>query len=215
MNTIHVRRVAPAWLVACLLAALGCSKPADKGEAATSSAPPTPAAPEKPAETPKAEAPPEKPAAPPPAERPRIGDLLGSKKDGWTPKAVSALKRGMTPEEAEAVLPGATTVSKFGFAEVKAPKGSPGAYRVELYFAKKDGVPKELQSVKLLFDGAVSDDALWDDLVKVCTEKYGATKPEDLQKKLVTWAGPKSGMAQLHRGFHEGDGWQLDVTLQR
>src|SRR5262245_27458995 len=79
---------------------------------------------------------------------------LGTKKDGWTPKVLAKLKRGMKPEEAGQVFPGAENISQYGFSKVPV-ADIPGLVAFEFYFAKdKTGKPSDLHSVKMHFDGS-------------------------------------------------------------
>jgi hypothetical protein len=158
----------------------------------------------------------EKKAAQPAADiKVDLAAILGEKKDGWSPKVISGLKRGMKPEEAAKVFPGAEKIDKFGFVEIPI-KDHPGLEEIRLYFAKnKDGVPEELQSVKLGFSPALNNDTFWDQLSKACIDRYGKADDKELAKRLITWVGPKSGMAQLVNGLTENHGFTLDVTLQR
>lgn len=158
----------------------------------------------------------EKTAAPPPADvKVDLAAILGEKKDGWSPKLISGLKRGMKPDEAAKVFPGAEKIDKFGFVEIPI-EDQPGLDEIRLYFAKnKEGVPEELQSVKLGFSPALNTDAFWDQLSKACIERYGKADDKELAKRLITWVGPKSGMAQLVKGLTENHGFTLDVTLQK
>jgi hypothetical protein len=157
---------------------------------------------------------PAKAAAPSPDEKVDLAAILGTKKDGWSPKVISGLKRGMKPEEAAKVFPGADKVSEFGFVEIPI-EGHPGLEEIRLYFKKNDGVPNELQSVKLGFHPAYKTDAFWDELSKACIERYGKADDKELEKRLITWVGPKSGMAQLTKGLTDNHGFTLDITLQR
>jgi hypothetical protein len=156
-----------------------------------------------------------KPASPAEDIKVDLPAILGSKRDGWSPKVISRLKRGMTPEEAAKAFPGADKVDKFGFVGVPI-LGHPELEEIRLYFAKgKDGVPKELQSVKLSFQSALNSDTFWDQLSKACIERYGKADEKELAKRLITWVGPRSGMAQLMKGLTENHGFTLDITLQR
>ena len=95
------------------------------------------------------------------------------------------------------------------------PKGLPGVREFEFYFAKDKTTqePKELQSVKVIFDPKLTDAAgFWDSLLKVCTAKYGATRPEQVEKRLVTWIGPKFKPAQLVK-FPERGGHVLQLQV--
>lgn len=218
-----LRHLARCALALCLTAAVGCktddakpeqafstgdgaSKKAANADGKASSA--KPASESKP--------PTDKKAAAPPADvKVDLAAILGEKKDGWSPKLVSGLKRGMKPDEAAKVFPGAEKIDKFGFVEIPI-KDQPGLDEIRLYFAKnKGGVPEELQSVRLGFSPALNTDAFWDQLSKACIDRYGKADDKELAKRLITWVGPKSGMAQLVNGLTENHGFTLDVTLQK
>ena len=212
----------PVVALAVSLAAAGCSKDSAAPEKASSESAPSKASSSKPADTGKpaqASSEPKPTAAPkaevPDADKVDLAAILGTKKDGWSPKVIGGLKRGMKPDEAAKVFPGADKIDKFGFVEVPV-EGHPGLDEIKLYFAKnKDGVPEELQSAELGFSPALHNDAFWDLLSKACIERYGKADDKELEKRLVTWAGPKSGMAQLVKGLTENHGFTLRITLQR
>lgn len=155
------------------------------------------------------------------AEAPSEADLtacVGKKKAVWSPTPFAKLKKGMTPPEVAKVLPGADQVSQYGFVKVKA-EGCAGASEFELYFArdKKTQQPTQLQSVRILFDAAHTDDpAFYDRLVKVLVAKYGRVrKKEQIEKKLITWVNRKFKLAQLSvkSNFRGGSQYQLNVSL--
>lgn len=153
------------------------------------------------------------------AQTPTEADLvrvIGTKKDGWAPVAFAKLKAKMTPADVAKDFPGADKVSKFGFVKLPA-KGAAGVREYELYFAKDKAtqIPTELQSVKIIFDPKLTDAAgFWDTLLKVCVAKYGPAKPEQVEKRLVTWIGPRFKPAQLVK-FPERGGavLQLQVSI--
>lgn len=214
-------RFASALVLSLTAALAGCTTDEAKPEKAPSSdsAPKKTSssddkASSKPSSDPKPTA--EKKAAPPAEDiKVDLPAILGTKKDGWSPKLISGLKRGMKPDEAAKVFPGAEKIDKFGFVEVPI-QGQPGLDEIRLYYAKdKEGVPSELQSVKLNFSPALNTDAFWDELSKACIERYGKADEKEIAKRLITWVGPKSGMAQLVKGLTENHGFTLDVTLQR
>lgn len=154
------------------------------------------------------------------AEAPSEADLKAcvGGKASWTPTVLSKLKAKMTPEQVAKVLPGADQVSKYGFVKVPA-AGCAGATEFELYFAKdkKTQQPTQLQSVRILFDSALStDEAFYDRLVKVLTVKYGRIrKKEQVEKKLITWVNRRFKIAQLSlmSSIRGGKHYQLNVSL--
>jgi hypothetical protein len=217
------RPIAGYALALCLTAAFGCkteegapqeSSSTDDGASKKAASSDGKAPPAKSASEAKPSA--EKKAAAPPADiKVDLAAILGEKKDGWSPKVISGLKRGMKPDEAAKVFPGAEKIDKFGFVEIPI-KDHPGLDEIRLYFAKnKEGVPEELQSVRLGFSPALNSDTFWDQLSKACIDRYGKADDKELAKRLITWVGPKSGMAQLVQGLTENHGFTLDVTLQR
>lgn len=151
---------------------------------------------------------------------PSEADLLksiGTKKDGWSPVVTKKLKAKMTPEETAKIFPGADKVSEFGFVEVPA-EGAPGLAKIKFYFAKdkKTNKPTNLQSVTLIYDSKLTEaPGFYDALVKVTQAKYGKIKKKEMiEKKLITWVGPRFKIAQLSK-FPErgGDVFQLNVSL--
>ena len=136
---------------------------------------------------------------------------LGTKKDGWTPKVLAKLKRGMKPEEAGQVFPGAEQVSKYGFSDVPV-TDIPGIVAFEFYFAKnkKTDKPEELQSVRIHFDAG----AEFAELAEMCVAKYGRIKQKDaVEKMLVVWVNPKLRLATLSRSSVKGAKYGLDVRM--
>lgn len=225
MSSKRLAPISAALVLALAFPLAGCSKDGASTEksSAGASGSSSPAATSKPTDAAKSTKPSAdtkptadaKPAAKAEDIKVDLVAILGTKKDGWSPKLIGGLKRGMKPDEAAKVFPGADKVSKFGFAEVPI-EGQPGLDGLKLYFAKdKDGVPSELQSVKLQFSPALNNDTFWAELSKACIERYGKADDKELEKRLVTWVGPKSGMAQLVNGLTENHGFTLDVTLQR
>ncbi len=151
------------------------------------------------------------------ASMPDLGQLIGTKDDGWAPRALSGLKRGMTPEQAGKAMAGGEKVSEYGFSKVK-PGNVSGVADYELYFDKKDGAgpPVDLHSITIHFDPRLNDEKeFWDALVKTCVAKYGEAKPADIEKKLITWIGPGFVSAQLGKGYTPAEGYQLKVSLEK
>ena len=141
------------------------------------------------------------------AGKPDLPKILGPK-GTWVPPAFSKLKFAMTPDDAGKVIPGAEKISEFGFSNVTV-TDTPGVSKYGFYFAKKGGKPIELQSVKMMFDPALSGDDFWATLKKECIAKYG---PTDEKEKILTWIGPGFTPAQLTQGLSD-EGYTLDVTL--
>ncbi len=143
-----------------------------------------------------------------------LEQILGSKADGWSPKAIAAFQEGMTPEEAEKVMTGAGKISQYGISKVKG-TGVPLVVKYEFHFLsrQKDGPRDRLYSVTIHFDPVLNDDKeFYDALVRATTAKYGSVKPQDVEKKLLTWIGPDFASAQLSKLPGEWDGYHLKVT---
>ncbi len=140
--------------------------------------------------------------------------ILGTQKDGWLPKVLAGkgLKKGLTPDAVGKIIPGAERVSEFGFSKV-AVQNIPGLTQYEFYYAKdSSGKPTQLQAVKLQFDPALN--SAYPDLVKVLSSKYGAVKPEDVEKQMIVWVGPEFVTAQLTKQVTDFAGYELNVSLQ-
>lgn len=157
------------------------------------------------------------PTLPSPSDNAKVNlaEIIGTKADGWFPKVIKGfnLKRGMTPEEVGKAIPGAEKISDFGFSEV-AVKDVPGLQKYEFYFAKNDSnQPTKLESVRLHFDPSLNNEESYQKLIDVLVKKYGEAKPEDIQKQIVTWVGPKFATVQLTKGTTQFDGYMLNVTI--
>jgi len=135
---------------------------------------------------------------------------LGTKKDGWTPKVLAKLKRGMKPEAVGQVFPGAENVSQYGFSNV-AVADIPGIVSFEFYFAKnKAGTPSDLQSVKIHFDPGPE----FDELAQMCVAKYGRIKEKGaVEKMLVIWINHKFRLATLSKSTEKGSRYALDIKM--
>lgn len=141
--------------------------------------------------------------------------IVGTKQDGWLPKvfAGKGLKKGLTPAAAGKIIPGAEQVSEFGFSKV-AVSNIPALRQYEFYYAKdSSGKPTQLEAVKLHFDPAMNQ--TYPDLVKVLSSKYGAVKPEDEKRQIVTWIGPEFVTAQLTKQVTDFGGYELNVSLEK
>jgi hypothetical protein len=141
--------------------------------------------------------------------------LFGTDKAEWIPQflADKNLKGGMTPEEVGQVIPGAEDVSEFGFSDVDV-KDIPGVTRYTLYYAKDDGgQPTQLQSFKITFDPNLKNDEFYQQLVDALAAKYGDYKPEDFEKKMITWVNSDFNSAQLTEGLSNDEGYQFDFRV--
>jgi hypothetical protein len=140
---------------------------------------------------------------PPPAKAVTAADvdvarILGGKADGWLPPVLAKLRRGMTPAEADKILPGAAKGDS-AFHQVSV-DGVPGLKSITLYFASsaKGGPASDLHTATLVFDPVLaSDDAFYDKLVDASAAKWGPVKPESKAKKLITFIGPDFVSTQL------------------
>lgn len=141
--------------------------------------------------------------------------ILGTQQEGWLPKVLAGkgLKKGLTPAATGKIIPGAEQVSEFGFSKV-AVQNTTALKQYEFYFAKDStGKPTQLQAVKLQFDPALNQ--AYPDLVKVLSDKYGAVKPEDVQKEIIVWVGPEFVTAQLTKQVTDFGGYELNVSLEK
>lgn len=117
------------------------------------------------------------------------------------------------PDAVGKIIPGAERVSEFGFSQT-AVQNVPGLKQYEFYFAKdSSGKPTQLQAVKLQFDPALN--SAYPDLVNVLSSKYGAVKPEDVQKQIIVWVGPEFVTAQLTKQVTALGGYELNVSLEK
>ena len=136
---------------------------------------------------------------------------LGTKKDGWSPKVLAKLKKGMKPEEAGQAFPGAEKISEYGFSKVRV-TDIPGIVAYEFYFAKgkKSGKPDDLHSVKIHFDGS----AEFAELAQLCVAKYGRIKQKDaMEKMLAVWVNSKLRLATLSQSTMTGAKYALDIGM--
>jgi hypothetical protein len=146
------------------------------------------------------------------AEEPyNLAPVLGTK--GALFPSLAGLKRDMSPEDAGKVVPGAEKFDKYGFAEVKVTT-IPGVDHYRFYFAKNDaGVPAELFSVEYHLTMSLAGDDKFQGLADQLVAQLGPQKPENLEKKLLTWAGiPGWGVIQFYK--MPSQSWHLKVTLQ-
>lgn len=141
--------------------------------------------------------------------------VLGTRQDGWLPKVLAGkgLKQGLTPAAVGKIIPGAEQVSEYGFSKV-AVSNIPTLKQYEFYYAKdSSGKPTQLQAVKLQFDPALNQ--TYPDLVKVLSNKYGAVKPEDVERQSIVWVGPEFVTAQLTKPVIDFGGYELNVSLEK
>lgn len=148
-----------------------------------------------------------------------LAAIIGSEDDGWLPKTLSEydFKRGMSPEEVGKILPGAEKISKFGFSEVPA-KGVPGVDKYKFSFLKDKKDPdgkRTLYSVSLLFDPSIKKDHPYEKVALAFAEKYGEVEPEKIEKKIVTWVGPKFATAQLTNSINKFEGYEFKIVVPK
>ncbi len=144
----------------------------------------------------------------------QVTAIVGTQKDGWLPKVLAnkGLKKGLTPADTGKIISGAEKVSDYGFSKVTV-NDIPGLKQYEFYYAKdSSGKPTQLQAVKLLFDPALNES--YPDLVSVLSNKYGAAKPEDVEKQIIVWVGPSFVTAQLTKQVTDFGGYELNVSLE-
>jgi hypothetical protein len=136
---------------------------------------------------------------------------LGAK--GTALPVFAKLKRGMTPEQVEAVWPGAGKPEKSGYAKVKAERCA-GATGFKLFFyTDKKAATTKLVSAKIDFDGKLTGDAdFYKRLVDILVAKFGPAKPKDIEEKIIAWS-TKAGAASLSP-TGPGGGFELGVPLE-
>ncbi len=143
--------------------------------------------------------------------------IFGTVKDGWLPKVLNPfdLKRGMSPEDVGKKIPGAEQISKFGFSEVPV-KDVPGIDQYKFSFQEDKATGERgLYSVTLIFDPALKSEVPYDTVAEALVPKYGEIKPGSLEKKIVTWIGPKFASAQLTTGRGNFDGHEFKIVVPK
>lgn len=148
-----------------------------------------------------------------------LAAIIGTEDDGWLPKTFSEydFKRGMSPEEVGKIMPGAEKISKFGFSEVPA-NGVPGVDKYKFSFLKDKKDPdgkRTLYSVSLLFDPSIKKDHPYDKVALAFAEKYGEVEPEKIEKKIVTWVGPKFATAQFTNSINKFEGYEFKIVVPK
>lgn len=148
-----------------------------------------------------------------------LAAIIGTEDDGWLPKTLSEydFKRGMSPEEVGKIMPGAEKISKFGFSEVPA-NGVPGVDKYKFSFLKDKKDPdgkRTLYSVSLLFDPSIKKDHPYDKVALAFAEKYGEVEPEKIEKKIVTWVGPKFATAQFTNSINKFEGYEFKIVVPK
>lgn len=139
--------------------------------------------------------------------------ILGSRADGWLPKVLAerGLKKGLTADAVGKIIPGAEQASEYGFSKVSVTT-IPGLKQYEFYYTKDSSNTLRLESVKLYFDPALNQ--AYPDLVKVLSNKYGDTIPEDVEQQSIVWVGPGFVTAQLTKSVTDFGGYELSVSLE-
>ncbi len=174
----------------------GCGEPADDpkagaGDSSEVSETSAPAAAEsKDGEEPAAEV----------AESSEICSILGcSDTKGWIPKVVAdvGLKKGMSLDEAEGVLPGAKAIDQFGFSTVEV-SDIPGLKGYKLFFLELEGKPRTLHTLKLLFETELKTKYSFEELIAEFSKKYGDHNEGSATDTSVIWSNTDLGkIAQL------------------
>ncbi|MFO0549034.1 MAG: hypothetical protein U0271_11645 [Polyangiaceae bacterium] len=171
--------------------------------------------------TPTESAAPEAPNPPSSAEPAVAGDLpdvkaiLGSKADGFAPAWIASkpFKKGMTPEEAGKIFPGAEKTNEYGFAEVET-KEPKGVSKIKFFFLESDDKKsRKLYSITLIFDPKLKTPALWDALVKQASAKWGAPPKEDIEKKILTWVSDTLSTVQITEGVLDDEGFEVEYSF--
>jgi hypothetical protein len=122
-----------------------------------------------------------------PKGMPDLATLIGPRKDGWAPTLLASFDRGMTPEAAGKLMPGAEKKNEFGISRVTR-KDLPGVSKVEFHYLQDEKSGKwELHSIEILFSPSLKQAEFYEYLLKVATNKYGPAEPDDVAKKLVLW----------------------------
>lgn len=148
-----------------------------------------------------------------------LAAIIGTEDDGWLPKTLSEydFKRGMSPKEVGKIMPGAEKISKFGFSEVPA-NDVPGVDKYKFSFLKDKKDPdgkRTLYSVSLLFDPSIKKDHPYDKVALAFAEKYGEVEPEKIEKKIVTWVGPKFATAQFTNSINKFEGYEFKIVVPK
>lgn len=160
----------------------------------------------KPSKTTKAAEP--APAAP--AGLTDLEQIIGADPKQPMPKVFAALTEKMLPADAEKALPGCGQLDKYGIAEFKV-TGAPGIDKYACTYVKDsaDGNAYKLAYARITFSKNNPDlDAY---VLAFAQHKYGAAKPEQLEKKRVTWA--KDGLITLSQT--KGLGWTLEIEAPK
>lgn len=149
----------------------------------------------------------------------KLSTIIGTMEDGWLPKAVTKynLQRGMSPEEVGKIIPGAEKISKFGFSEVPA-KDVPGVDKYKFSFLKDKKDPDQKQtlySISLLFDPAIKKNLPYEKVALAFAEKYGEVTSDKIERRIVTWGGPKYATAQLTHSINKFEGYEFKIVIPK
>ena len=133
-------------------------------------------------------------------ESSEICSILGcSDTKGWIPKVVAdlGLQRGMSLEEADAILPGAKAIDDNGFSVVEV-KDIPGLKGYKLFFLQLEGQPRTLYTLKLQFETRLKTEYTFEELIAEFSKKYGDHKEDTATDTSVIWSNTNLGkIAQL------------------
>lgn len=78
---------------------------------------------------------------------------------------------------------------------------------------KDGGQPTQLQSFEITFDPNLKNDEFYQQLADTLAAKYGDYKPEDFDKKMITWVNSDFDSAQLTEGLSNDEGYQFDFSV--
>ena len=135
---------------------------------------------------------------------------LGTKKDGWTPKVLAKLKRGMKPEEAGQVFPGAENISQYGFSKVPV-TDIPGIVAFRVLLRQEQGRCAERSAVR--------EDPLRlrRGVRRAGADVRGEVRPRmekgAVEKMLVIWINHKFRLATLSKSTDKGSRYALDIKM--
>jgi len=152
---------------------------------------PPPAAPAPAAEPPPPPEPPEIDIAPPSKALPDLRLSIGGRHQGGeAPIALAQLTRAMTPDDVDAVFPGAKRISRYGLSKVRV-KQPPGVATIEFMF-----LGGRLHSSTLAYKTSLTTAAFGEYFFRVVKNKYGGSNDE-----IFTYALPSGVLVQATKSI--------------
>ncbi|MFO0549035.1 MAG: hypothetical protein U0271_11650 [Polyangiaceae bacterium] len=145
----------------------------------------------------------------PQRDLPDLDPLLGTRAEGYAPRWVTRFSRGLTPDAAGKILPGAERVSEFGFAEVRV-REPKGLARVKLYFTDKG---TSLANVAMLLEPRLNGPDTWKALRQAAIEKWGPSIKEDPSKHHLIWFELERGTVTVSEGISASDGYSIEFQF--